>query len=101
MPSVAVASTAEATARKSPPPDPLLEEQQLVDGARSALARGALAEADRMLSEHARKFANGQLAPDRDALRVRLLQSQGRTDEAADLQRQFRLKYPTDPRTFR
>ncbi|HVH45170.1 MAG TPA: hypothetical protein VM925_22615 [Labilithrix sp.] len=90
-------------ARPSAPPavtDTLAEEKRLVDEARAAFARGALHEAEAILSAHARRFSNGQLAPERDALVIRVLVADGRTAEATAKARQFRLDYPGDRRAL-
>lgn len=47
--------------------DRLAEELALVDPARAALARGDHANALRLFGEHAQRFPNGALAPERDA----------------------------------
>ena len=62
--------------------DGLERELQLVDGARAAIA-GRPAEALRLLDQHARAYPAGQLALERDLLRVEALVSLGRHDEAA------------------
>jgi hypothetical protein len=47
--------------------DRLAEELALVDPARAALARGDHASALRLFGEHAQRFPDGALAPERDA----------------------------------
>ncbi len=61
---------ASATASNSPPlavDDPLAHETNLVAHARADLDRGALGDALRQFAEHAARFPNGVLAPERDA----------------------------------
>jgi hypothetical protein len=72
-----------------PPPD----EFTLLWQARERLRRdpaGALA----LLDAHAGRFANGQLAPEREVLAVEVLRVLGRTSEADARLRSFRSRYP-------
>jgi hypothetical protein len=74
--------------------DDLAAERRLLEEARAALARGdgrsALAAADR----HARTFPAGQLAEERESVRVRALVASGRLDEARARAERFRRRYP-------
>lgn len=90
----AVSSVASATPRR---PDPLSQEKELLDRALAALARGSFPEASAALDDHARRFAHGQLASERDALRLRVRKAEGRTVESEDLARRSREKYSSDP----
>jgi hypothetical protein len=81
----------EPPARKVEPPPP--DEFGLLWQARVKIRRdpaGALA----LLDAHAGRFANGQLAPEREVLAVEALRALGRTDEAEARLRGFRAKYP-------
>ena len=51
---------------------------------------GALA----LVAEHGRRFPNGRLAEEREALRVRSLASSGRADEAARAAAAFAIRFP-------
>lgn len=55
------------SAPEAPRADRLAAELALVDPARAALARGDHANALRLFAEHAQRFPNGALAPERDA----------------------------------
>lgn len=74
-----------------PPEDALKAELALVSAAKQQLRGGQVEAALRSLDDHARKFANGQLAEERDELRVEALCVLGRTDEAR------RIGGPGDP----
>jgi hypothetical protein len=58
------------------------EELRLLRQARAAVARNDFAAALPPLVEHARRFKDGSLAEEREALRVKALAGLGRTDEA-------------------
>jgi len=88
---VAVAPRAGATDAGE---DAFVVERKMLDGARGALARGEHAEAMRGLEEHAKKFANGRLVEEREALRVRTLADSGRRDEALAAAAGFRTRWP-------
>ncbi|HEX5660251.1 MAG TPA: hypothetical protein VFX59_23815 [Polyangiales bacterium] len=75
--------------RVAPPPD----EFSLLWEARVKIRRDPLA-ALALLNEHAGRFANGQLAPEREVLAVEALRALGRNDEAEARLRSFRARYP-------
>ena len=72
----------------------LLLERKLVDEARIAFARGEGDLALAILERHERALPHGQLAEERDALRVRASADMGRRDEAQKLAKRFRGRYP-------
>jgi len=72
-----------------PVPFRLAEEQ-----ARAAVARQDYASALPPLGEHARRFKNGRLAEEREALHVRALAGLGRTDEARRAAHRFEARFP-------
>jgi hypothetical protein len=72
----------------------LSEESALVDRARANLgtnANDALAAID----EHARRFPRGELAPEREYLRISALRRLGRPDEARTRARKYLATYPS------
>jgi len=79
-------SPTRSRARKAQPPTPpadtLAAELALVSKAKQQLRSGRAADALRVLDEHARRFASGQLGAERDELRVEALCQLGRDDEA-------------------
>ena len=83
-----VAKTSPVTAR------PSNEELQLLRAAREDAARGAFARALGVLSEHTRRFRNGALVEEREALRVKSLAGLGRQDEAQSAAAQFHARFP-------
>jgi len=68
-------------------------ELQLLRMARADVTNGAYAQALAIIGEHTRRFRNGGLVEEREALRVKALAGLGRRDEAqraaADLQARF------------
>jgi len=82
------------TAPSALAPNQLELERQLLDGARSALARGQGSRALELTKEHERTFRRGILAQEREALAVRALLSLGRVDEARARTERFRRSYP-------
>ena len=84
------------TARAKPRPKPveakpaedaLTAELALVSAAKQRLRGGQAAAALQSLDDHAQKFAKGQLAGERDELRIEALCALGRTEDAAALAR--------------
>jgi len=69
-------------------------ELRLLALARAAVARGDYAAALPPIAEHARRFKNGRLAEEREALRVRALAGLGRTDEARRAAHRFEARFP-------
>ena len=83
-----------APARAPSGTDSYALELKLLKPARAALARGDCASALAALTEHERRFRNGRLAEEREALRVTALSGAGRTDEARQVAGAFRKRYP-------
>jgi hypothetical protein len=69
-------------------------ELRLLRQARSAVAHGDFAAALSPIAEHTRRFKNGRLAEEREALRVRALAGLGRTEEARRAAAAFRVRFP-------
>jgi hypothetical protein len=74
--------------------DAVREELRLLWLARAAVARRDFAGALAPLSEHARRFRDGRLTEEREALRVRALAGLGRTDEARQAAQRFEARFP-------
>ncbi|HUB06031.1 MAG TPA: hypothetical protein VMB50_03475 [Myxococcales bacterium] len=85
---------------KAGPPAPaptdasLADERRLIEQARSALANADAAGALEALERHARLHPDGQLAEEREALRVSALASAGRRDEAEAAAKAFEARFP-------
>jgi len=69
-------------------------ELRLLRQARAAVARAAYAAALQPIAEHTRRFKDGRLAEEREALRVKALAGLGRTDEARRAAKAFRARFP-------
>jgi hypothetical protein len=69
-------------------------ELRLMHAARAAVARRDFAGALAPIAEHTRKFKNGRLAEEREALRVKTLSGLGRTEEARRAAAAFRARFP-------
>ena len=77
-------------ARADPPAAAGIEaELALLDAARSARGRGRLGDAERSLREHAKRFPDGQLAPEREVELAEVLCARGRADAARTLVDRF------------
>jgi hypothetical protein len=74
--------------------DAAREELRLLRQARAAVARADFAAALPPLTEHARRFKEGRLAEEREALRVKALAGLGRTDEARRAAAAFKVRFP-------
>lgn len=83
-----------AGVKKSGATDSLGDEQRLLAKARAALGRGELDAATQELERHARLFANGSLAEEREALRIVTLARQGNLAAARERAARFRRIYP-------
>lgn len=79
---------------RPPSEENLTREQQLLEQARMAIARGDAAAALRALADHEARFAKGELAEQRDAIYVQALVRVGRREEAATRAAMFRRQYP-------
>ena len=80
--------------------DPLVDggglaRSQLIEQARSALARGEAETALAPLLEHRQAFPEGRLTEERDALEIQALVALGRVDEATSRAAAFRENHPT------
>lgn len=107
-PAPAAAPPAVAVAIANLPPTPVLAvesptllptegaraELRLLRLARVAVARGDFAGALPPIAEHTRRFRNGRLAEEREALRVKALAGLGRTEEARRAASAFRARFP-------
>ena len=69
-------------------------ELRLLRQARAAVAREDYAAALPPIAEHARRFKDGRLAEEREALRVKSLAGLGRTEEAHRAATAFRARFP-------
>ena len=76
------------------PADAAREELHLMRQARAAVARGDFAAALSPITEHARRFRNGRLVEEREALRVKALMGLGRSEEARHAAAAFRARFP-------
>jgi hypothetical protein len=74
--------------------EPGPEELQLLRLARAAVARQDFAAALVPIGEHARRFTNGRLTEEREALRVRALSGLGRTEDARRAANAFESRFP-------
>lgn len=70
------------------------EELRLLTQARTAVAREDFNAALRPIAEHARRFRDGRLAEEREALRVKALAGLGRRDEARRAAAAFEDRFP-------
>jgi hypothetical protein len=69
-------------------------ELDLLQRAQVAYADGALVDALAMIAAHGRRFPNGRLAEEREALRVRALTRAGRAEEAQRAAAAFAERFP-------
>lgn len=84
-------AAAEKPAEKAP--EAKLDEYELLWQARQKIHRDPAASLA-LLDDHAARFANGQLAPEREVLAVEALRALGRTEDAEARLRRFRTRYP-------
>ncbi len=85
------------TAAVSPSVSALREEASLLDEARTALSRAEHDLARAKIGEARARFPASQLAPERDALEIRLVSDSGDRPRAARLARAFVDRYPDSP----
>ncbi|MBK7860705.1 MAG: hypothetical protein IPJ65_19300 [Archangiaceae bacterium] len=78
----------------APAPGHLGEERRLLDAARTALREGKPDRALTVLEQHLQGFERGELAEEREAMRVQALMSLQRVAEARLLAAEFRARYP-------
>jgi hypothetical protein len=76
------------------PADAVRAELLLLRPARAAVAREDFAAALSPIAEHARRFKDGRLAEEREALRVKALVGLGRVEEARRAAAAFRAHFP-------
>jgi hypothetical protein len=69
-------------------------ELALLGPARAALAHGDFASALAAIGKHERRFPSGQLAEEREALRVQALSGLGRANDARQTAAAFRARFP-------
>jgi hypothetical protein len=69
-------------------------ELKLLRQARAAVAREDFTAALRPIAEHTRRFKDGRLAEEREALRVKSLAGLGRTEEARRAAAAFKARFP-------
>jgi hypothetical protein len=82
------------TTRATASRDPLALEIGLLQRAHAAYTRGEAWASLKLATEHARRFPNGRLAEEREALRVRSLDRLGRKDEARRAAAAFAARFP-------
>lgn len=92
----AVTATIQTNATSSPAASvsTMAAERQLLDAARTALARGEPRSGVVFLTKHAKQFPKGTLAEEREALHVRILVAMGDNDSAVAHAESFREHYP-------
>lgn len=69
-------------------------ELQLLRTARQEVTTGDYAEALTLIAEHARRFRNGSLVEEREALRVKALAGLGRLEDAQRAAAEFHARFP-------
>jgi hypothetical protein len=80
----------------APSADTLAEESALIGRARSTLGSNPAASLS-VVEEHARRHPSGELAPEREYLRLSALRRLGRIDEARTNARSYLVRYPSSP----
>jgi hypothetical protein len=75
--------------------DRLAAERNLIEMARTSLARGRFDGAWASLRRHARQFPHGQLSEERDSLLVQALVMKGDYSQALERAAEFRRRYPS------
>jgi len=83
-----------APANRAGPRAALSDELRLLAPAREAVARHDFGAALAAISEHARRFREGRLAEEREALRVKALAGLGNVREARAASAEFRRRFP-------
>lgn len=95
-PSAGTGRTPSATASLAALPESTLaHERALLDAAHTALLRRDARLALETLAKHASRHPNGQLAEERDVLRIQALALAGRDREARAASGEFRRRYPS------
>jgi hypothetical protein len=78
----------------APPPAPTNAELELLRAARQDVLRGDFVGAQVVIAEHTRRFRNGGLVEEREALRVKSLIGLGRREEAKRAAAAFHARFP-------
>jgi hypothetical protein len=94
---VPLARPAALTGRSPARADAARAELRLLEQARAAVLREDFAGALTPLAEHARRFKNGRLTEEREALRVKALAGLGRDREAERAAAAFEARFPRSP----
>jgi hypothetical protein len=97
LPDRPVASSRAPAAAPRSRPVAAREELHLLERARAAVAREDFTAALPPLAEHARRFNNGYLTEEREALRVKALSGLGRAAEAHHAAVAFEARFPRSP----
>jgi len=93
----AVQAAAPAVRARAVPEAALREEIEVLDRAREALERGAAERALSLLDQHRRRFVQGTLVPEAEAMRIEALVSSGEVERAQRMSRRFLSAYPAHP----
>ncbi|MGC4070340.1 MAG: hypothetical protein QM784_37890 [Polyangiaceae bacterium] len=88
------APTATSGATSAEPIDSLTTEREILDAARTALARGEPESGITALKKHIRRFPRGTLSEEREALYVRILVAMGDDGSAKARAARFRRQFP-------
>jgi hypothetical protein len=87
-------SAGSAAPRRAPATDAHAVELAILQRARAAVASARFSAALEPIAEHQRRFPNGLLQEEREALRVKALAGLGETEAASAAARRFREKFP-------
>jgi hypothetical protein len=93
-PQIALTATPRLSGRPATAQETYAAELRLLQRAQVAYTDGDYARSLSMLAEHGRRFPNGRLTEEREALRVRALAGSGRTDEASRAAEAFGNRFP-------
>ncbi len=94
VPEPAPAPSPSLAAPESSPAEAARAELHLLRQARAAVARDDFAAALSSIAQHTRRFKNGRLVEEREALRVKALVGLGRNDEARHAAAAFQARFP-------
>ena len=97
VPIEAALVTAPAAATKRDASGALHAEISVLDRARQALETDAPEQAYRLLDQHRRRFAQGTLIPEAEALRIEALVRLGDSERAQRMTQRFLIDYPAHP----
>lgn len=75
----------------------ICDERAILEVARRGLREKRHDDALAAVAEHRSRFPSGQLAEERESLRVHVLSAMGRLDEADAVKREFHRAYPESP----